>query len=570
MNNKEKLRLIYEHCKVHQPNLIAEIDRVVSQDKALPVPVMEQLGRVLSKAGILHNNCEILESQQISDGFSLRVALLESYKKNKSLYSKNQRVLERYALRVGQKQLIPSCNLRPISEALAYNRSVAESQSLSDLSDLPLSEGSWVIDNYQDFIVNFSDEWVRQYAEELVDLEHWFSNGGVLTLNIYPDENSLTGYNASLGWSDGESTYPGHTKINDLVKQYITKSITDYYVTESSAPDDDQSDDIDMTEYHLDQSLEYGVKYQVIESNVSDLSEFDEIEVIAKEKTIGGKIIIKVNDTDIISISPADYTSVVLVKLADYDVIMEDDMDFDGADMDGGMDFGDINECVDNNLDGEAVPVLLQRCQQSPECVIPIIDSATDYIFWNVESGQWTRYTVDEFGNSALVPVSEFDASYAATLYLLQQADAGVNVEQYEVEPDVNNLLDFELTYSAVRDSGRLSEDELADFTSRWVRIINNADYNKKQKNDELTQLLQNWYLADLAVYKQLSQPVDVELIAAKLHEFNPLIAVEDIYATLTDDDVRRYTEIVNDNTIDDETKELSLQSLLNSMFPYE
>ena len=226
MNNKEKLRLIYEHCKVHQPNLIAEIDRVVSQDKALPVPVMERLGRVLSKAGILHNNCEILESQQISDGFSLRVALLESYKKNKSLYSKNQRVLERYALRVGQKQLIPSCNLRPISEALAYNRSVAESQSLSDLSDLPLSEGSWVIDNYQDFIVNFSDEWVHQHAEELVDLEHWFSNGGVLTLNIYPDENSLTGYNASLGWSDGESTYPGHTKINDLVKKYVTKSIT--------------------------------------------------------------------------------------------------------------------------------------------------------------------------------------------------------------------------------------------------------------------------------------------------------------------------------------------------------
>ena len=570
MNNKEKLRLIYEHCKVHQPNLIAEIDRVVSQDKALPVPVMEQLGRVLSKAGILHNNCEILESRQISDSFSLRVALLESYKKNKSLYSKNQRVLERYALRVGQKQLIPSCNLRPISEALAYNRSVIESQSLSDLSDLPLSEGSWVIDNYQDFIVNFSDEWVRQHEEELVDLEHWFSNGGVLTLNIYPDENSLTGYNASLGWSDGESTYPGHTKINDLVKQYITKSITDYYVTESNTSDDDQADDIDMTEYHLDQSLEYGVKYQVIESNVSDLSEFDEIEVIAKEKTIGGKITIKVNDTDIISVSPADYTSVVLVKLADYDVIMEDDMDFDGADMDGGMDFGDINECVDNNLDGEAISILLQRCQQSPECVIPIIDSAVDYIFWNAESGQWTRYTVDEFGNSVLVPASEFDASYAATLYLLQQADAGVNVEQYEIEPDVNNLLDVELTYSAVRESGRLSEDELADFTSRWTRIINNTDYNKKRKNEELTQLLQNWYLSDLAVYKQLFQPVDIELIATKLHEFNPLIAVEDIYATLTDDDVRRYAEIVNDDTIDDETKELSLQSLLNNMFPYE
>lgn len=583
MKNKEKLRLIYEHCKVNQPRLIKEIDKVVSKDKSLPQSVMENVGRLLSKNGILHNNCMILESKKIKDQFGLKVALLESLKKDKKLYNKNVKVLEHYTLKVGGKNIIPSRNLKAISEAFSYNRSVNETrnpEALQDLSNLPLTEGRWEIDNYADFAVNFSEEWLNANKDLFTDLEHWFSNGGVLTLNIYSDENSLTGYNASLSWSDGESTFPDHTKVNSLVKQYVTDSIIDYYITEAletqpQIATDTDTDDFDMTEYHLDQSLEYGVKYQVIESNVPDLTEFDEIEVVAKEKSIGGKITIKVNRTDtLISINPADYSSVLLVKLDDYDVIMEDDDMSDLGDMGdmgdaGSMDFGDINESIEQNLDDTAIEVLLQRCKTSPECVIPCDGSLTDYIYWDQETNGWERYSVDEFGIAEISQTNDYDVYYNAVLYLLAQANAGVNVDEYAIEDDPLNVIDVELTYKTIRESGRLSEMELATFTTAWSKIINNSDLTKKQKNEEISVLLDNWYISDLMTYKQQQLPVDTEYIAAKLHEMFPLISAEDIYATLTDEDIKRYLEITNDDTLDDEMKQLSLQKLIDNMFPY-
>ena len=580
MKNKEKLRLIYEHCKVNQPRLIKEIDKVVSKDKSLPQSVMENVGRLLSKNGILHNNCMILESKKIKDQLGLKVALLESLKKDKKLYNKNVKVLEHYTLKVGGKNIIPSRNLKAISEAFSYNRSVNESrnpEALKDLSNLPLTEGQWEIDNYTDFAVNFSEEWMNANKDLFTELEHWFSNGGVLTLNIYSDENSLTGYNASLSWSDGESTFPDHTKVNYLVKQYVTDSIIDYYITEAleTQPQiaaDTDTDDFDMTEYHLDQSLEYGVKYQVIESNVPDLTEFDEIEVVAKEKSIGGKITIKVNGTDtLISINPADYSSVLLVKLDDYDVIMEDDDMGDMGDMSdaGSMDFGDINESIEQNLDSTVIEVLLQRCKTSPECVIPCSGSLTDYIYWDQETNGWERYSVDEFGIAEISQANDYDVYYNAALYLLSQANAGVNVDEYAIEDDPLNVIDVELTYKTIRESGRLSEMELDTFTAVWSKIINNSDLTKKQKNEEISTLLDNWYISDLMTYKQQQLPVDAEYVAAKLHEMFPLVSVEDIYATLTDDDIKRYLEITNDASLDDDMKQLSLQKLIDNMFPY-
>lgn len=583
MKNKEKLRLIYEHCKVNQPRLVKEIDKVVSKDKSLPQSVMENVGRLLSKNGILHNNCMILESKKIKDQLGLKVALLESLKKDKKLYNKNVKVLEHYMLKVGGKNIIPSRNLKAISEAFSYNRSVNEArnpEALKDLSNLPLTEGQWEIDNYADFAVNFSEEWINANKDLFTELEHWFSNGGVLTLNIYSDENSLTGYNASLSWSDGESTFPDHTKVNSLVKQYVTDSIIDYYITEAletqpQIATDTDTDDFDMAEYHLDQSLEYGVKYQVIESNVPDLTEFDEIEVVAKEKSIGGKITIKVNGTDtLISINPADYSSVLLVKLDDYDVIMEDDDMGDLGDMGdigdaGSMDFGDINESIEQNLDSTAIEVLLQRCKTSPECVIPCGGSLTDYIYWDQETNGWERYSVDEFGIAEINQANDYDVYYNATLYLLSQANAGVNVDEYAIEDDPLNVIDVELTYKTIRESGRLSEMELDTFTAAWSKIINNADLTKKQKNEEISTLLDNWYISDLMTYKQQQLPVDAEYVAAKLHEMFPLVSVEDIYATLTDDDIKRYLEITDDDTLDDDMKQLSLQKLIDNMFPY-
>ena len=583
MKNKEKLRLIYEHCKVNQPRLIKEIDKVVSKDKSLPQSVMENVGRLLSKNGILHNNCMILESKKINDQLGLKVALLESLKKDKKLYNKNVKVLEHYTLKVGGKNIIPSRNLKAISEAFSYNRSVNEArnpEALKDLSNLPLTEGQWEIDNYADFAVNFSEEWMNANKDLFTELEHWFGNGGVLTLNIYSDENSLTGYNASLSWSDGESTFPDHTKVNYLVKQYVTDSIIDYYITEAletqpQIATDTDTDDFDMTEYHLDQSLEYGVKYQVIESNVPDLTEFDEIEVVAKEKSIDGKITIKVNGTDtLISINPADYSSVLLVKLDDYDVIMEDDDMGDLGDMGdmgdaGSMDFGDINESIEQNLDSTAIEVLLQRCKTSPECVIPCGGSLTDYIYWDQETNGWERYSVDEFGIAEISQANDYDVYYNATLYLLSQANAGVNVDEYAIEDDPLNVIDVELTYKTIRESGRLSEMELDTFTAAWSKIINNSDLTKKQKNEEISTLLNNWYINDLMTYKQQQLPVDAEYVAAKLHEMFPLVSVEDIYATLTDDDIKRYLEITDDDTLDDDMKQLSLQKLIDNMFPY-
>lgn len=586
MKNKEKLRLIYEHCKVNQPRLVKEIDKVVSKDKSLPQSVMENVGRLLSKNGILHNNCMILESKKIKDQLGLKVALLESLKKDKKLYNKNVKVLEHYTLKVGGKNIIPSRNLKAISEAFSYNRSVNESrnpEALKDLSNLPLTEGQWEIDNYADFAVNFSEEWMNANKDLFTDLEQWFSNGGVLILNIYSDENSLTGYNASLSWSDGESTFPDHTKVNYLVKQYVTDSIIDYYITEAletqpQIATDADTDDFDMTEYHLDQSLEYGVKYQVIESNVPDLTEFDEIEVVAKEKSIGGKITIKVNGTDtLISINPADYSSVLLVKLDDYDVIMEDDDMGDLGDMGdmgdmgdaGSMDFRDINESIEQNLDSTAIEVLLQRCKTSPECVIPCGGSLTDYIYWDQETNGWERYSVDEFGIAEISQANDYDVYYNAALYLLSQANAGVNVDEYAIEDDPLNVIDVELTYKTIRESGRLSEMELDTFTAAWSKIINNADLTKKQKNEEISTLLDNWYISDLMTYKQQQLPVDAEYVAAKLHEMFPLVSVEDIYATLTDDDIKRYLEIADDVSLDDDMKQLSLQKLIDNMFPY-
>ena len=264
-----------------------------------------------------------------------------------------------------------------------------------------------------------------------------------------------------MSWSDGESTFPDHTKVNSLVKQYVTDSIIDYYITEAletqpQIATDTDTDDFDMTEYHLDQSLEYGVKYQVIESNVPDLTEFDEIEVVAKEKSIGGKITIKVNGTDtLISINPADYSGVLLVKLDDYDVIMEDDDMGDLGDMRdmgdaGSMDFGDINESIEQNLDSTAIEVLLQRCKTSPECVIPCGGSLTDYIYWDQETNGWERYSVDEFGIVEISQANDYDVYYNAALYLLAQANVGVHVDEYTSEDNPVNVIDVEWTHKTI------------------------------------------------------------------------------------------------------------------------
>lgn len=576
MNNREKLLLIYEHCKVNQPRLVKAIDKIVSTDKSLPRSVMENVGKLLSRNGILHNNCVILESKKINDQFGLKIALLESLKKDKRLYKQNVKVLEHYTLKVNGRNIIPSRNLKVISEAFSYNRSVNETrdpESLKDLSNLPLTEGQWEIDNYQDFIVNFSEEWISANKDLFNELEHWFNNGGILTLNIYSDENSLTGYNASLSWSDGDSSFPDHTKVNELVQQYVTDSIIDYYITEAldaqpQTADDPDTDDFNMTEYHLDRSLEYGVKYQVIESDVPDLVEFDEIEVVAKEKSLKGKITIRINGTDnLIAINPADYSNVLLVKLSDYDVIMEDEDISDLNDM--GEDFMDINECIEQNLDSTAIEVLLQRCKESPECVIPYNNSLTDYIYWDQESNDWKCYSIDDFGIAEISQANDYEVCYNAALYLLVQADAAVNVDQYAIEEDPLNVIDVELTYRAIRESGRLSEPELDAFTAEWSRIINNADLTRKQKNEEISTLLNNWYISDLMMYKQQQFPVDAEYIAAKLHEMFPLISAEDIYATLNDEDIKRYLEITDDATLDDDMKQLSLQKLIDDMFPY-
>lgn len=575
MNNKEKLRLVYEHCKTNRPNLIKEIDAVVSKDRSLPQSVMENVGKLLSKNGVLHNNCTILESKKINDRFGLKIALLESLKKDKKLYAKNVKILEHYALRVNGKNIVPSRNLKAISEAFSYNRSMNESrnpEALQDLSNLPLSEGQWEIDNYSDFAVNFSEEWLDTNKDLFTELEHWFNNGGILTLNIYLDENSLTGYDASLGWSDGESTFPEHTKVNSLVKQYVTDSIIDYYITEAletQPTTDTTTDDFEMTEYHLDRFLEYGVKYQVIESNVPDLTEFDEIEVVSKEKSTNGKIFIKINGTDSsIAINPVDYSGVLLVKLIDYDVVMEDGDLGDMGDV-GSMDFGDINECIEQNLEDTAVEVLLKRCMENPECVIPCNNSLTDYIYWDQSSNDWKCYSVDEFGVAEINQANDYDVYYNAALYLLTQANVGANVEEYAIEEDPLNVIDVELTYGTIRASGRLSEMELETFITAWSKIINNSELSRKQKNEEIFILLDNWYISDLIMYKQQQLPVDAEYIATKLHEMFPLISVEDIYATLIDDDIKRYLEITDDDTLDDDMKQLSLQKLIDNMFPY-
>lgn len=577
MNNKEKLRLVYEHCKANRPNLIKEIDAVVSKDRSLPQSVMENVGKLLSKNGVLHNNCTILESKKINDRFGLKIALLESLKKDKKLYAKNVKILEHYALRVDGKNIIPSRNLKAISEAFSYNRSVNESrnpEALQDLSNLPLAEGQWEIDNYSDFAVNFSEEWLNVNKDLFTELEHWFNNGGILTLNIYLDENSLTGYDASLSWSDGDSTFPDHTKVNSLVKQYVTDSIIDYYITEAleTQPQttvDTDADDFDMKEYHLDRFLEYGVKYQVIESNVPDLTEFDEIEVVGKEKSTNGKIFIRINGTDSsIAINPVDYSNVLLVKLTDYDVVMEDGDLGDMGDV-GSMDFGDINECIEQNLEDTAVEILLKRCMESPECVVPCNSSLTDYIYWDQSTNDWKCYSVDEFGVAEINLANDYDVYYNAALYLLTQANVGVNVEEYTIEEDPLNVIDVELTYGTIRESGRLSEMELETFTTAWSKIINNPELSKKQKNEEIFVLLNNWYISDLIMYKQQQLPVDAEYIATKLHEMFPLISAEDIYATLTDDDIKRYLEITDDDTLDDDMKQLSLQKLIDNMFPY-
>lgn len=575
MNNKEKLRLVYEHCKTNRPNLIKEIDAVVSKDRSLPQSVMENVGKLLSKNGVLHNNCTILESKKINDRFGLKIALLESLKKDKKLYAKNVKILEHYALRVNGKNIIPSRNLKAISEAFSYNRSMNESrnpEALQDLSNLPLSEGQWEIDNYSDFAVNFSEEWLNSNKDLFTELEHWFNNGGILTLNIYLDENSLTGYDASLGWSDGESTFPEHTKVNSLVKQYVTDSIIDYYITEAletQPTTDTTTDDFEMTEYHLDRFLEYGVKYQVIESNVPDLTEFDEIEVVGKEKSTNGKIFIRINGTDSsIAINPVDYSGVLLVKLTDYDVVMEDDDLGDMGDV-GSMDFGDINECIEQNLEDTAVEIFLKRCMESPECVVPCNSSLTDYIYWDQSSNDWKCYSVDEFGVAEINQANDYDVYYNAALYLLTQANVGASVEEYAIEEDPLNVIDVELTYGTIRASGRLSEIELETFTTAWSKIINNPELTRKQKNEEIFVLLNNWYISDLIMYKQQQLPVDAEYIATKLHEMFPLISVEDIYATLTDDDIKRYLEITDDDTLDDDMKQLSLQKLIDNMFPY-
>lgn len=465
------IKSVYEYCKNSNNSVLEkEIDIFVknnglySKDSIINESQKNDISLILDKYGVLNEGCNIIKVKEyIKESKDILPYLKKCGKISKKLYENVLNIIEGYSITFADKTVIDKANLIKLNESLSYlehiNKVKSVNESLDDLSNLPISEGSFEIDNYQDFISTFDDKWLSENEEKLSDLELWFNNGGIVTMNIFSDSDSLTGFSASLSWSNGESVVQNHGSINSLVKKYIEDDIADSLVNEAAIPDDEE--DFDMKEYKLDENeLTPGI-YQIIESDNDDFMEFDLIEIISCD----GKIV-KMKDTagKDKEFKSEELKGITAVLYKDYDLILEC-VENEIALAEGGITFNDMKSLIANNgITYEEIENLLSDMVVNQTTI-----GSMDNQLIHCDGEKFYKEIVDTFGNTEIVEICREEVMTYIIFQLI--AERQLNEPKpanfgYDCKYDTNAI------YAKAIVDERLQGDTLASFIEQWNEII--------------------------------------------------------------------------------------------------
>lgn len=493
------IKSVYEYCKdSNNSSLEKEIDLFVknnglyNKDSIINENQKRDISLILDKHGILNEGCNIIKVKNyIKESKDILPYLKKCGKISKKLYENVLNIIEGYSIPFSDKTIIDKSNLVKLNESLSYlehvNKAKAINESLDDLSNLPISEGNFDFDNYQDFLSTFDEKWLSKNEEKLSDLELWFNNGGSVTMNIFSDSNSLTGFSTTLSWSNGESVIQNHGSINSLVKKYIEDDIADSFVNEAETPEDD---DFDMKEYQLDGNELVPGTYQIIESDHDDFMEFDLIEIISSN----GKTV-KMKDTagKDKEIASEELKGITAVLYKDYDLILEC-IENETVLAEGGITFNDMKSLIKNNgISYEEIENLLSDMVTNQTTI-----GSMDNQLISCDGEKFYKENVDNFGNTEIFEIGREEVMTYIIFQLIAEkqlnnptpADFG-----YDCKYDTNAI------YSKAIVDERLQGEMLSDFIEKWNGIILKfVDAGDPFSDSAVEEILDMFGIRDLAM----------------------------------------------------------------------
>lgn len=493
------IKSVYEYCKdSNNSSLEKEIDLFVknnglyNKDSIINENQKRDISLILDKHGILNEGCNIIKVKNyIKESKDILPYLKKCGKISKKLYENVLNIIEGYSIPFSDKTIIDKSNLVKLNESLSYlehvNKAKAINESLDDLSNLPISEGNFDFDNYQDFLSTFDEKWLSKNEEKLSDLELWFNNGGSVTMNIFSDSNSLTGFSTTLSWSNGESVIQNHGSINSLVKKYIEDDIADSFVNEAETPEDD---DFDMKEYQLDGNELVPGTYQIIESDHDDFMEFDLIEIISSN----GKTV-KMKDTagKDKEIASEELKGITAVLYKDYDLILEC-IENETVLAEGGITFNDMKSLIENNgISYEEIENLLSDMVTNQTTI-----GSMDKQLIRCDGEKFYKENVDNFGNTEIFEIGREEVMTYIIFQLIAEkqlnnptpADFG-----YDCKYDTNAI------YSKAIVDERLQGEMLSDFIEKWNGIILKfVDAGDPFSDSAVEEILDMFGIRDLAM----------------------------------------------------------------------
>lgn len=574
--NKNLIKAVYEHSrKTGNTALEKDIDKFVKENKLYvtegmqssrqkTVNVSEGISKILDKHGILNENGKIIETKNlITESSDILPYLKKCGKRSKKLYESAVSIINKYSMQFEDRNIIFGNRLRDLNEALSYMEHRAShkvNEGLEDLSDLPIREGQYDFDTFDDFMTTFDDQWLSEHRDEFDDLALWFNNGGSITMNIFPDENTLTGFNVSLSWANGESVINDHQKINSLVKKYITDEIANSLINESEE-DGEDNDDFDMKEYYFgDKNTPSGV-YQIIESENDDFIPFDLVEIVSRTDE---EVVIKMTDGEEKTYPVKELETVEGVLYKDYDAVLEC-MSEETVVGYAGITMEDLSNLILNNdIKYEEVTAMIQDMTNNPE--LSIVTPQGEIL--HCVDGKFVREYVDEFGNTDVNETSDENVIAFVVMYLvnLHQTQDSIKPADfgYECKYDTGK------TYAAVIGSqDRISGDELASFVEDWNEVVKLSDAGDPNADYGIENILQKYGVMDLAVTKyeiameegQVDNYQDLINYSAEdlitfLHNQFEGISLEELEACITDEKAEEFNKMYQEFYSKEENRE--------------
>lgn len=478
-----KIKAIYEYCKKNNnKELEKSLDAVVKEFKAYDSvneniifgsPISHKIIGLFESNGVMHDKGEIINLRNIiTEHKQIPMYLKKIGKISLPLYESVRQIIDGYAYGFGSKKIIFKDDIKNINEALNYfeienkgklkKRVKSVNESLEDLSNLSLSEGSFDIDNYGDFISTFNDNYVLDHKDILGDdLSMYFNDGGVIIISIFASDSSLTGYSATLGYRDGDSTLMNRSELNSLTKKFIETDIADEFVNESKEEDDD---DFGMTDYCFEKDTIKPGMYQILESDVKTLEPFDLIEVKEDDgKTI--KAIIATGKEA--TFDKKDLKSVICVSYDEYDKVFECAPDENVLNR-SGVTINDLKILIgENNIKYEDVLAEINKLKSDQSYCI--VDREGVTIHYDTVKNEIVTSYVDDFGDTQNGTIGDecLISTIILNLVYLNQSMELNKIQNYGYE---SKYLVSDIYNACILDE-RLRGDAAADFIEEFKNV---------------------------------------------------------------------------------------------------